>query len=104
MPKLKQFLETLLITPAVDFIFGSPTETEEDQEKSLELIRWICRKEETARAHYLTPLPGTPYSSAIPAEVSDRVKRELGKLALDGKLTCYWEKHRQSEIVMKILI
>lgn len=85
------------ITPAVDFIFGLPTETEEDQEKSLDLVRWICKKGGTVRAHYMTPLPGTPYASAVPAEVTDRVRRELGKLALVGKLTGYWEKHRKSE-------
>lgn len=84
------------IVPAVDFIFGFPTETEEDQEKSLDLVQWICKKGGTVRAHYLTPLPGTPYSSAIPAEVCDKVKRELGKLALEGKLTGYWEKHRKN--------
>jgi B12-binding domain/radical SAM domain protein len=85
------------ITPAVDFIFGFPTETEEDQEKSLDLVRWICKKGGTVRAHYLAPLPGTPYASAVPVEVSDRVRRELGKLALGGKLTGYWEKRRKSE-------
>lgn len=83
------------IVPVVDFIFGLPTETEEDQEKSLELVRWICKKGGTVRAHYMTPLPGTPYSSASPSQVSDRVRRELGKLALGGKLTGYWEKHRR---------
>lgn len=83
------------IVPAVDFIFGLPTETEEDQEKSLDLVRWICKKGGTVRAHYLTPLPGTPYASAVPSEVSDMVRRELGKLALGGKLTGYWEKHRK---------
>ncbi|WP_424353275.1 TIGR04013 family B12-binding domain/radical SAM domain-containing protein [Methanosarcina mazei] len=83
------------IMPAVDFIFGLPTETEEDQEKSLELVRWICEKGGTVRAHYMTPLPGTPYASSVPSDVSDRVRRELGKLALGGKLTGYWEKHRK---------
>jgi len=83
------------IVPAVDFIFGLPTETEEDQEKSLELVRWICKKGGTVRAHYMTPLPGTPYASAAPSEVSDHVRKELGKLALGGKLTGYWEKHRK---------
>jgi B12-binding domain/radical SAM domain protein len=85
------------IVPAVDFIFGLPTETEEDQEKSLNLVRWICKKGGTVRAHYLTPLPGTPYASAVPSEVSDQVRRELGKLALGGKLTGYWEKQRKIE-------
>ncbi|BBL65897.1 TIGR04013 family B12-binding domain/radical SAM domain-containing protein [Methanosarcina mazei] len=83
------------IMPAVDFIFGLPTETEEDQEKSLELVRWICEKGGTVRAHYMTTLPGTPYASSVPSEVSGRVRRELGKLALGGKLTGYWEKHRK---------
>ncbi len=85
------------IVPAVDFIFGLPTETEEDQEKSLDLVSWICRKGGSVRAHYMTPLPGTPYASAVPVEVSDRVRSELGKLALNGKLTGYWEKHGKSE-------
>jgi B12-binding domain/radical SAM domain protein len=84
------------IVPAVDFIFGLPTETEEDQEKSLDLVCWICSKSGTVRAHYMTPLPGTPYSSAVPVEVNDGVRRELGKLALGGKLTGYWEKHRKT--------
>jgi B12-binding domain/radical SAM domain protein len=83
------------IIPTVDFIFGFPTETEEDQEKSLDMIHWICRKGGIVRVHYLTPLPGTPYSSAVPTEVSGRVRSELGKLALEGKLTGYWEKHRK---------
>ena len=75
------------------FMIGLPTETEEDQEKSLDLVRWICNKGGTVRAHYLTPLPGTPYASVTPTEISDKVRRELGKLALHGKLTGYWEKH-----------
>ncbi|MDD4331001.1 MAG: TIGR04013 family B12-binding domain/radical SAM domain-containing protein [Methanosarcinaceae archaeon] len=80
------------IVPIVDFIFGFPGESEEDQEKSLELVRWICKKGGTVRAHYLEPLPGTPYASAIPSELSPKVKRTLGKLALGGKLTGHWEK------------
>ncbi|MDD4249738.1 MAG: TIGR04013 family B12-binding domain/radical SAM domain-containing protein, partial [Methanosarcina sp.] len=83
------------IVPAVDFIFGLPTETEEDQEKSLDLVRWICGKGGTVRAHYLTPLPDTPYASAVPSKVNDHVRRELGKLALEGKLTGYWEKYKK---------
>jgi hypothetical protein len=46
--------------------------------------------------HYLTPLPGTPYSSATPSEVIGRINSELGKLALGGKLTGYWEKYKKT--------
>jgi len=83
------------IIPIVDFIFGFPKETEEDQEKNLDMIHWICKRGGTVRVHYLTPLPGTPYSSVVPAKVSDRVRSDLGKLALEGKLTGYWEKNRK---------
>lgn len=78
------------ITPVVDFIVGFPDETEDDQEKSLEMIEWICRKGGNIHAHYLTPLPGTPYVNAVPSPVSDRFRRVLGKLALGGKATGSW--------------
>jgi radical SAM superfamily enzyme YgiQ (UPF0313 family) len=78
------------ITPVVDFIVGFPDETEDDQNKSLEMIEWICRKGGTVHAHYLTPLPGTPYEYAMPSPVSDRFKRVLGKLAMEGKATGSW--------------
>ena len=79
------------ITPIVDFITGFPTETAEDQEKTLELIDEICRRGGEVRAHYLTPLPGTPYENEIPAKVSPEVSEKLGKLALSGKLKGVWE-------------
>lgn len=79
------------ISPTVDFIFGYPTETEEDQLDSLDLIKWICGKSGSVRAHYLTPLPDTPYTDVIPSRVSKEVNRVLGKLALEGKLTGSWK-------------
>jgi len=79
------------ISPVVDFIFGYPTETEEDQQDSLNLIKWICRKGGSVRAHYLTPLPDTPYADVEPSKVSSEVNRVLGRLALEGKVTGSWE-------------
>jgi len=78
------------IIPVVDFIAGFPGETEDDQDKSLDMIEWICRKGGNIHAHYLTPLPGTPYEHAVPSPVSERFRRVLGKLALGGKATGSW--------------
>ncbi|MGP8330306.1 MAG: TIGR04013 family B12-binding domain/radical SAM domain-containing protein [Methanosarcinaceae archaeon] len=79
------------ITPNVDFIFGYPDETEQDQQDTLKLIKWISKKGGSMRAHYLTPLPDTPYAGVIPSKVSGEVKRTLGRMALDGNVTGVWE-------------
>jgi radical SAM superfamily enzyme YgiQ (UPF0313 family) len=75
----------------VDFIFGLPTEVAADQVDSLELIDSIVSKGGRARAHYFIPLPGTPYENETPAPVLNVVRKRLGKLARDGKLSGRWE-------------
>ncbi len=79
------------ITPVVDFIFGFPDETEEDQELSLDLIKWINRKKGNIRAHYLTPLPGTPYEDVTVSKVSEHVNKVLGRMARDGTVKGVWD-------------
>lgn len=79
------------IIPTVDFIMGFPDETEEEQLMSLNLIKWICNKGGEVRAHYFTPLPGTPLANSIPNKLSKKINTELGKLALNGKITGSWE-------------
>lgn len=79
------------IIPTVDFIVGFPNETDDEQLMTLDLIKWICNKGGEVRAHYLTPLPGTPFADATPSKISNKVNRELGNLALNGKLTGVWE-------------
>lgn len=95
---LRQHVEVALeicsahgVSPVVDFIFGLPTEAAADQLESLDLIDSIVLKGGRARAHYFTPLPGTPYENEAPAQVSSIVRKRLGKLARDGKLTGRWE-------------
>lgn len=83
------------ITPIVDFIVGFPSETPEDQEKTIEMIDWLCRKGGEVRAHYLSPLPSTPYEKIEPAEVHPDISKKLGKLALDGRLKGTWEKMKK---------
>jgi radical SAM superfamily enzyme YgiQ (UPF0313 family) len=81
------------LKPVVDFIFALPTETEEDQVDSLNLADQIVSKGGKIRAHYFTPLPGTPYESASPSTLAKEVDRKLGKLARQNKLTGSWNTH-----------
>jgi B12-binding domain/radical SAM domain protein len=78
------------IVPHVDLIFGLPQESAEDQRLTLNLARWIVQKGGKVRAHYFTPLPGTPLEDETPVPICPEVIAELGRLALGGKLTGYW--------------
>lgn len=88
------------ITPIIDFIIGFPNETEKDQEQTLEMIDWLCRKGGEVRAHYLTPLPSTDYESVVPAKVHPEISKKLGKLALGGKLKGTWENMSQTDFTL----
>ncbi|MGZ4935856.1 MAG: TIGR04013 family B12-binding domain/radical SAM domain-containing protein [Halobacteriota archaeon] len=81
------------VTPVIDFIFGLPTETYADQLESLDLIERIIAKKGKVRAHYFTPLPGTPYRNKKPSPVSPEVNKQLGTLARDGHLSGRWDPH-----------
>lgn len=77
------------LEPVVDVIFGFPFETDEDEEATLALVKEVVRCGKV-HVHYLMPLPGTPFSRAVPREVIPAVDRELGKLALSGRVTGAW--------------
>ena len=78
------------LTPQVDFIFGLPQESEEEQLQTLDLVQWIVAKKGKVRAHRFTPLPGTPLWGAKTAPLADEVEACLGRLALEGRLTGSW--------------
>jgi B12-binding domain/radical SAM domain protein len=77
------------LSPVVDLIMGFPSETAEDEEATLELIRMVVRSGRV-RLHAFIPLPGTPLAGTAPRPVSPGAARILGKLALAGKLTGSW--------------
>jgi len=53
--------------PVVDMIFGLPFENEEDEKRSLDMVRWITNKGGLIRAHKFMPLPGTPLEHYPPS-------------------------------------
>lgn len=82
------------LTPIVDFIFGIPGETPEDQHMSLDLVRWIIRRGGRIRAHHFTPLPSTPLQNEKPSPISRRVQLSLGRLSQSGKAEGAWTKRK----------
>jgi B12-binding domain/radical SAM domain protein len=80
------------IIPVVDFILGLPFEDEEDQLKTLDLIRWIS-KYGHIHVHQFLPLPGTALSGTLPRPIISEVQKVLGNLALRQKVTGSWCDH-----------
>ncbi|HEY9206100.1 MAG TPA: TIGR04013 family B12-binding domain/radical SAM domain-containing protein [Candidatus Methanoperedens sp.] len=79
-------------TPVVDFIFGLPFETEDDQHETLRLIKWLTGKGAKVHSHYFMPLPGTAFENSSPSPLSGMVNRVMGELALHGKTSGRWSK------------
>jgi radical SAM superfamily enzyme YgiQ (UPF0313 family) len=79
-------------TPVLDFIFGLPYETEDDQLDTLKLIKWLTVKGAKVHSHYFMPLPGTALEKLAPAPLSKHVDKIMGELALHGKATGVWSK------------
>ena len=79
-------------TPVVDFIFGLPDETDEDQNETLKLIKWLTGKGGNVHSHYFMPLPGTSLENSLPAPLSCKIDKIMGELALQGKTTGVWSK------------
>ncbi len=78
------------LIPQVDLIFGLPMESAEDQQMTLDLVRWIEGKGGKVRAHRFMPLPGTPLAGTRSAPLSEEAEAILGSLALKGRLTGTW--------------
>jgi len=75
--------------PVVDYIVGIPFESEEDQMKTVEQMKWVSRYGKI-HAHYFTPLPGTPLAGTEPSPLIPEVNNLLGRLSLSGKATGHW--------------
>jgi B12-binding domain/radical SAM domain protein len=78
------------LTPQVDLIFGLPMESANDQLLTLDLAKRIVGGGGRIRAHYFTPLPGTPLAGMPPSHLSEEAEDLLGHLALSGRLTGGW--------------
>ncbi len=83
------------LKPIIDFMFGLPGETEEDQRLSLQLIEDLAAMGATIHSHTFMPLPGTPLADAPPGRVAPEVESILGRLSKDGLHTGQWRKQEE---------
>jgi len=77
------------LVPVVDFIVGLPFESDDDQHATLDCIHEVSRSG-IIHVHRFIPLPGTPLAGTVARDLLPEAEKELGKLALRGRLTGSW--------------
>lgn len=79
----------------VDFMFGLPTESEDDIELSLKMINTIHKMGARVHGHTFMPLPQTPFKNEKGGILPQWLKKELRKLVSSGIIYGDWEKQEQ---------
>lgn len=77
--------------PHIDFIFGFPEETEEDQLQTVELMKNLAALGGKIHSHSFIPLAGTPLGRSKPAEPSGLLIDGLEKLTGEGQQYGTWK-------------
>ncbi len=75
----------------VDFIFGLPGETEEDEKETIKLIKELAKLGAYIHGHTFMPLSGTPYYRKKPGTLSPKIRKLMGELASKGIAFGKWE-------------
>ena len=78
------------LIPKVDFIFGFPNENEFHRKDSMELLKYIIKKNGKVHAHYFMPLPGTYFENQKPTVLDRKTLRALGQLSQKGLVSGSW--------------
>jgi B12-binding domain/radical SAM domain protein len=79
--------------PDVDFLFGLPGETEEDQRATVALARRLVALGARVHSHGFMPLPGTPLREAEPTPLGADLQAMLRNLEAQGKSYGPWRHH-----------
>lgn len=85
----------------VDFIFGLPKETKEDEEETIKMMKKLTTWPGVRiHGHTFLPLPGTPWQNENPGKISKKLQETLKELKGSGKVYGDWEK--QEKLAEKI--
>ncbi len=84
----------------VDFIFGLPGETDQDIEKTLNLMTYISKLGARIHTHSFIPLPMTPFANESVTRVHNKYKNKIKQLTARGQAFGEWRK--QERIAKKI--
>ncbi|WP_022850726.1 TIGR04013 family B12-binding domain/radical SAM domain-containing protein [Limisalsivibrio acetivorans] len=80
----------------VDFLFGLPGETEEDEILSLKLMEELTTMGARIHAHAFMPLAGTPLSHSPPPVFSEKTLKALNRLTGKGLEFGQWRRQRNA--------
>ncbi|RLF25874.1 MAG: TIGR04013 family B12-binding domain/radical SAM domain-containing protein [Thermoprotei archaeon] len=90
--------------PYVDFLFGLPCETPQDEEMTAQVMLRLARMGAIIRGHTFMPLPGTPYANARPGRISPTIRRALMELKRMGRLEGEWEAQERLAQEISLLL
>jgi len=79
----------------VDFIFGMPGETEEDQALTRKAIQDLAAMGARIHSHAFMPLAGTPWAEAPPGDVEPETRDLLERLTGRGQQFGQWRKQQE---------
>jgi B12-binding domain/radical SAM domain protein len=80
------------LQPSVDLIFGFPGEEEADRAATRALAVRLADLGAKVHAHAFMPLPGTPWSAAVPPPLDAETRRLLERLASRGRAHGAWKR------------
>jgi B12-binding domain/radical SAM domain protein len=83
-----------------DFMFGLPSETEEDEDESLKFMTELASMGVRVHSHTFMPLAGTPFGSLPPAVISPKTIATLEKLAGHGIQYGSWKAQLEKSALL----
>ncbi|RLE58513.1 MAG: TIGR04013 family B12-binding domain/radical SAM domain-containing protein [Thermoprotei archaeon] len=91
-------------TPYLDFLFGLPTENEEDIDRTIEVMKDFINMGAIIRGHTFIPLPGTPFENSPPGRVHPKLKKFLERMIGKGVIKGEWrQQEKLAHDVVKVL-
>ncbi len=80
----------------LDFIFGFPGESHEEQKQTLDFICYMLdRYSVFIHAHTFIPLPGTPLGNLEPTPIPKWLRVKIHELEREGVLDGYWQRQEK---------
>lgn len=76
--------------PNVDFLFGLPTENQDDAQQTIELANNLADMGAKIHTHTFMPLPGTPFREEAAGNINNEVKQQIVELTARGKAYGRW--------------
>lgn len=98
--KAVELIKEVGLEPHIDFIFGLPEESEEEEEESINTMKKLIKMGGKIHSHVFMPLAGTPFFNSPTKNISSNLRNFLEKISKDGKEYGVWK--RQENLAKEI--